>query len=89
VRGRRLRDLSPRDIDRMREVSDAAALDRHLAEQERLEAEQEACEENAVVCDACRSGEIDREEGRCGVCGSSVRWDLEVLVDCLAPPSEG
>jgi hypothetical protein len=55
MRGKRLRDLSPRDIDRMREVSDAAAL----------------------------------EEGRCGVCGSSVRWDLEVLVDCLAPPSEG
>jgi hypothetical protein len=89
---RRLADLSPRDIDRMRESSDAAALDRHLAEQERLEAEQEAREEHGdvpVVCDACRSGEIDREEGRCSVCGSSFRWDLEVLGDCLAPPSEG
>jgi hypothetical protein len=42
-----------------------------------------------VVCDACRSGEIDRAEGRCGVCGSSFRWDLEVLADSLAPDGEG
>jgi hypothetical protein len=92
MRGKRLADLSPRDIDRMREVSDANALDRHLAEQERLEAEQEAREEAGdvpVVCDACRSGEIDRAEGRCGVCGSSFRWDLEVLADSLAPDGEG
>jgi hypothetical protein len=80
------------DIDRMREAADERELDRYYAEQERAEAEALAREEHEdvpVVCDACRSGEIDRAEGRCGVCGSSFRWDLELLGDCFAPPDAG
>jgi hypothetical protein len=49
VRGRRVGDLSPLDIDRMRESSDAAAIDRHLAEQDELSAEAEAREEHGDV----------------------------------------